>query len=86
MGQKSEPQPATLEGAIDRIHAIVAEMETGSLPLDTLISRYEEGVGLVKKCQEKLEAAEKRIQIITRDAQGGTALEAFEPEESENPA
>ena len=86
MGQKSEPKPATLEGAIERIHAIVAEMEAGSLPLDLLISRYEEGVGLVKTCQGKLEAAEKRIQIITRDAQGNAALETFEPQESEDPA
>jgi exodeoxyribonuclease VII small subunit len=53
-------------------------MEEGSLPLETLIVRYEEGVGLVKICQEKLDAAEKKIQIISRDARGAVELKDFE--------
>lgn len=81
MAQK--PDNPTLESALERIHGIVAEMEEGELPLETLITRYEEGVGLVKFCQERLEAAEKRIQIITTDAKGRTSLEPFEAEEGE---
>lgn len=77
MAQKNENKSPTLEAAIDRITAIVAEMEAGDLPLETLITRYEEGVHLVKSCQEKLAAAEKRIQIITRDARGNTSLAEF---------
>jgi len=84
MGQKSETKPPSLETAIERINAIVAEMEVGTLPLDTLIARYEEGLGLVKNCQEKLDAAEKRIQIIARDAKGRAALTDFdEPDNAE---
>ena len=60
-----------------RVSEIVAEMEEGSLPLEALIVRYEEGVGLVKFCQEKLDAAEKRIQIISRNARGVVELEDF---------
>jgi len=75
MGQK--PEKPTLESAMQRVSEIVAEMEEGDLPLETLIVRYEEGVGLVKFCQEKLDAAEKRIQIITRDARGAVALADF---------
>jgi len=60
-----------------RVSEIVAEMEEGSLPLEALIVRYEEGVGLVKFCQEKLDAAEKRIQIISRNARGAVELEDF---------
>jgi exodeoxyribonuclease VII small subunit len=78
MGQKSETKSPGIETSIERINAIVAEMEAGSLPLETLISRYEEGVLLVKNCQEKLDAAEKRIQIITRDARGQATLTDFE--------
>ncbi|MDX2079652.1 MAG: exodeoxyribonuclease VII small subunit [Terrimicrobiaceae bacterium] len=81
MAQK--PANPTLESALERIHAIVSEMEEGNLPLETLITRYEEGVGLVKFCQERLEAAEKRIQIITSDAKGKSSLEPFDPEESD---
>ncbi len=76
MGQK--PEKPTLETAMQRITEIVSEMEEGSLPLEALIVRYEEGVGLVKLCQEKLDAAEKKIQIISRDARGVVELNDFE--------
>ena len=66
---------------MQRITEVVAEMEEGNLPLETLITRYEEGVGLVKMCQEKLDAAEKRIQIITRNARGTTELKNFDPDD-----
>lgn len=62
---------------MQRVSEIVSEMEEGNLPLETLIVRYEEGVGLVKFCQEKLDAAEKRIQVITRDARGAVGLTEF---------
>ncbi|MEI6073028.1 MAG: exodeoxyribonuclease VII small subunit [Verrucomicrobiae bacterium] len=75
MAQK--PEKPTLESAMARVSEIVAEMEEGSLPLEALIVRYEEGVGLVKFCQEKLDAAEKRIQIISRNARGAVELEDF---------
>ena len=61
----------------------ITEMEEGNLPLETLITRYEEGVGLVKMCQEKLDAAEKRIQIITRNARGTTELKDFDPDDDD---
>jgi exodeoxyribonuclease VII small subunit len=80
MGQK--PEKPTLETAMQRITEIVSEMEEGSLPLESLIVRYEEGVGLVKFCQEKLDAAEKKIQIISRDARGAVELKDFEEPEA----
>jgi exodeoxyribonuclease VII small subunit len=66
---------------MERLDAIVKEMETGSLPLETLITRYEEGAALSKYCQEKLDRAGERIQIISRDAAGKPTLTAFETDE-----
>lgn len=80
MAQKTEKP--TLETAMQRVSEIVSEMEEGNLPLETLIVRYEEGVGLVKFCQEKLDSAEKRIQIITRDARGAAGLADFSDPEA----
>lgn len=65
---------------MQRISEIVTAMEEGNLPLENLIDAYEEGIALVKTCQEKLDAAEERIQIITRDARGTAVLTAFEEE------
>ena len=70
---------------MERISGIVAAMEEGDMPLEQLIESYEEGVGLVKMCQEKLDSAEKRIKVITRDAAGAAALEDFEEDTGEEP-
>jgi len=66
------------ESAMTRLEAIVTEMESDKLPLEDLLQRYEEGVKLVKSCEEKLAAAEKRIEIITRNAAGEPQIEEFE--------
>ncbi len=67
------------ESAMDRLEAIVEQMESGKLPLEDLIVRYEEGMKLVKICQEKLASAEQRIEIITRNSAGKPVVEKFEP-------
>ena len=53
--------------------------ESDTLPLEELLARYEEGLKLVKFCSEKLDAAEKRIEIIAREAGGKPKLVEFEP-------
>ena len=69
--------PVSIEQAMERLDKLVEEMESGELPLEKLIIRYEEGVKLVRHCQEKLDAAEQRIKMITRDASGPTGLRDF---------
>jgi len=76
--KKANPgEPVSIEQAMERLDKLVEEMESGELPLEKLITRYEEGVKLVRHCQEKLDAAEQRIKIITRDASGPTGLRDF---------
>lgn len=69
---------------MERLDALVAEMEAGQLPLEKLIARYEEGVKLVHLCQEKLDAASQKIQIITRNAAGPNGLADFPTGEHES--
>lgn len=66
-----------LEEALARLEAIVEEIERTPPPLEELIDRYEEGMKLLAACRGKLDAAEKRIEIITRDARGNTVLQPF---------
>ncbi len=80
MPNNTEKTPPTLEAAMQRVSEIVASMENGDMPLEKLIESYEEGTGLVKMCQEKLDAAEKRIQIIARNARGEASLQDFDAE------
>src|SRR3954470_18941876 len=67
------------ETAMDRLEKIVEQMESGKLPLEDLIVRYEEGMGLVKVCQERLASAEQKIEIITRNSGGKPVIKEFEP-------
>lgn len=72
-----------LEKAIAQLDVILAEMEDGKLPLDRLIERYEEGVKLVKLCQDQLRQAERRIQVVTREADAAFGLKDFKTDDDE---
>src|SRR2546429_7410355 len=89
MSSKPKAREAELnfEGAMDRLEKIVEQMESGKLPLEDLIVRYEEGMNLVKICQERLAKAEQKIEIIARKSAGKTVVKEVEPtQEPETPA
>jgi exodeoxyribonuclease VII small subunit len=81
MTTKAKPAASDLnfETAMDRLEKIVEEMESGQLPLEDLIVRYEEGMNLVKVCQERLASAEQKIEIIARNNAGKPVVKDFEP-------
>jgi exodeoxyribonuclease VII small subunit len=76
---KKVPAPPNFEEAMKRLEEIVENMEAGDLPLEDLIVRYEEGMKLVKVCQERLTAAEERIEMITRNSAGKAVVTDFAP-------
>ena len=82
MSEKKNPSTSSsqhsLESALERLESIVADIEANPPPLETLIERYEEGIRLLKICQDKLTAAERRIEIISRNAQGEISLKNFD--------
>ncbi len=63
---------------MNRLEEIVDEMESGKMMLEQLIVRYEEGMKLVKVCQERLASAEQRIEIITRNNAGKPIIKDFD--------
>ncbi|HPC62745.1 MAG TPA: exodeoxyribonuclease VII small subunit [Verrucomicrobiota bacterium] len=85
-GQKTPAEPGDLpfEEALKKLEAIVEAMESEDLPLESLITRYEEGMKLARVCQQKLAQAETRIQVLERDASGELKLQplAVEPPEA----
>lgn len=58
------------EDAIARLEEIVHQLESGSAPLDTSLSLYEEGVALVRLCNTRLDNAQQRVKILTMNAEG----------------
>ena len=80
MSSKPKPREMELnfEGAMDRLEKIVEQMESGKLPLEDVIVRYEEGMKLVKICRERLANAEQKIEIIARNSAGKAVVKDFE--------
>jgi exodeoxyribonuclease VII small subunit len=66
------------EDALKKLEGVVEAMESGDLPLEALLARYEEGTRLVKVCQEKLAEAELKIQQLEKNAAGEMKLKPFE--------
>ena len=60
----------TFEGAAERLEEIVRVLENGKTSLDESLKLYEEGVALVRFCNEAIDGAEKKIKILTADASG----------------
>lgn len=71
------------EEALQKLETIVEAMESGDLPLESLIARYEEGVKLAKVCQEKLAEAELKIQQLEKTAAGELKLKPLAADLSE---
>ncbi len=60
----------SFEEHLQEAEAIVRELESGTLPLEDSIARYEKAVAALKNCHGILDAAEKRIEALTRRADG----------------
>lgn len=57
----------TFEEKLERLKEIVEQLESpDTLELDSSLSLFEEGVGLVRSCRKLLEDAEVRVQIISQ--------------------
>ncbi len=76
--QNSGGKDLPFEEALKKLESIVESMELDELPLETLLTRFEEGTHLAKICQAKLAEAELKIQQLEKNADGGLALKPVE--------
>ena len=65
------------EEAMQCLEDITRRLESGQLPLEESIDEYERAVALIKACNEKLEAAEKRVKLLTEAPDGSIAVRDF---------
>ena len=66
------------EDALNKLEAIVEELERGNLPLDDSLAKYEAGIKLSVLCARKLEAAKKRVETLVKTADGKFSLKPFD--------
>lgn len=76
----STAKPKTFESSLEELERIVRELEQGELPLERSLELFEHGVKLSRECQDRLNQAERRIEILMRDNQGRPSARPFEAE------
>ncbi len=67
------------EEALNKLEKIVSTLEKGDIPLDESLKLFEEGVRLSRFCNQKLDEAEKRVEILLRDKEGLFKSHPFDP-------
>ena len=68
----------SFEEALKKLGSIVQAMENDDLPLEKLLTQYEEGMRMYQTCQTRLAAAELRIQQIERDSAGRISVKPLD--------
>ncbi len=68
----------TFEASLKELEKIVRRLEDGDLPLEESLKLFESGVKLSRECQERLNQAERRIEVLLADENGNPALQAIE--------
>ena len=74
--------PLNLEKSLEQLESLIDELESGDLPLETAMKKFEEGIKLTRHCQAALKDAEQRVEILLKSAGGEEALEEFNVDET----
>lgn len=63
-GRKKSDDDLDLESALEKLESLVGSLEKGDLSLEDSLKVFETGIKLTRQCQEKLTAAEQRVQLL----------------------
>lgn len=69
------------EASLQDLEKIVRRLEDGDLPLEESLKLFEDGVRLSRECQERLNQAERRIEILLQDEEGKPFLQTIGAED-----
>ena len=71
----------TLEERLSQVEALINEMESGTLPLEEALKRYEEGMQALSALEKELQSAQQKLTVLRRMADGTEAELPLEVEE-----
>lgn len=72
------PSESNFEASLKELEQIVEQLEAGDLPLEKSLALFEQGVRLSRDCQKRLDQAERRVEILLKDDDGGYTPSPFE--------
>ncbi|HSK74315.1 MAG TPA: exodeoxyribonuclease VII small subunit [Pyrinomonadaceae bacterium] len=71
----------TFEASLKELEKIVRRLEEGDLPLEESLKLFETGVRLSRECQERLNQAERRIEVLLQDEDGNPSLQVIKSDD-----
>ena len=74
----TKPAKGSFENALQRLEAVVEEMQSADLPLEARLKRFEEGVALVRECAKQLEGAAKKVEVLVKSSGGKLETRLFD--------
>ena len=74
----------SFEQSLTQLEGLVSQLESGDLPLDQALARFEQGIRLTRECQGALSAAQQKVQLLLQRGEGIT-MEDFDPLASGEP-
>ncbi len=66
------------EKDLEKLEGITEKLEDGSLSLENSLKSFEEGIKLARRCEKALTEAEKKIELLSKNAAGNLETESFE--------
>ncbi len=82
---KKDQEKKRFEEALEQLEKVVERLESGELSLEESLAAFEEGVRLVKFCNQKLTEVEKKIELLVKDKDGKLQLRPLEDAGDEEP-
>jgi exodeoxyribonuclease VII small subunit len=79
----SEASTPDFEASLARLEEIVKALESGDLGLDAALELFEEGIRLSRLCHGKLEQAERRVELLLKEASGNLEAVPFETDDDD---
>ena len=67
------------EDALNKLEKIVSKLEEGDIPLEESLKLFEEGIRLSRFCNQRLDEAEKKVEILLKGKNGILKPHPFEP-------
>lgn len=74
------PEQLSLDQAVKALEKLVNDMEQGEQPLETSLASYEQGIQLIRQCQQSLTEAEQKVQLLSESGE----LEDFDCEDDDD--
>jgi exodeoxyribonuclease VII small subunit len=71
----------SFETSLNELEKIVKQLESGDLPLEESLKLFETGVKLARECRQRLANAERKIEVLLKEADGSLVLEEIAVEE-----